>query len=165
MAETPLILISAMGHDRIIGARDRMPWRVPEEFAQFLRFVEGNVVLMGRKSYEIFDKDLKAARVVVVSRSGANFPGVAVAMDVPTAVAIAKSHGAPVFCAGGAQVYAGTMPLADELWLSFIAESEIERSTPGDAFFPEIDDSVWFVAKTETHPRFEFRVYRRRPSV
>ena len=157
-----MIVISAMAPDRAIGARNRMPWHVPEEFEQFLRFVRGNVVIMGRASAQIFEPDLGETTLIVVSRSLAELRNAIVVPSIEEAVKRAEALGKPVFSAGGAQIYAQTVPLADELWLSTIKETEVDRGVVPDAFFPEIDESVWGVAKEEEHSRFAFRVWRRR---
>ena len=37
-----------MSENRVIGGGRGMPWYVPEEYEQYLRFVDGNTVIMGR---------------------------------------------------------------------------------------------------------------------
>ena len=157
-----LILIAAMTKDRVIGSENRMPWDVPEEFDQFLRFVTGNVVIMGRTSYELFDRDLGDTVMIVVSSSRKELPGAVARSTIESAVETARSYGKPVFVAGGASIYRQTLPLADEVWLSTIGDGHLERGAVGDAFFPEVDETVWEVASTEEHPRFIFKVYKRR---
>ena len=63
------IIIAAMSGDRVIGSGDGMPWHIPEEFDQSLRFVEGETVIMGRRSYEIFGTDLTSEHAISVWRS------------------------------------------------------------------------------------------------
>ncbi|MEE3258297.1 MAG: dihydrofolate reductase [Candidatus Latescibacterota bacterium] len=75
-----MIIIPAMSKDRVIGSGDGMPWSVPEEYQQFLGFVEGQTVTMGRRSYEIFGPDLTSAHNIVVSRSGMAQEGGSVAV-------------------------------------------------------------------------------------
>ena len=133
-----------------------MPWQVPEEYAQFLRFVDGQTIIIGRRSYEIFGAGLTSAHTVVVSRS-ADLPGVSVVPSVEEAVRVAESFGATVFSAGGASIYAQTIPLADTMYLSYI-----KGRFTGDAYFPEFSDSEWAVERREDQPRFEFVVYRRK---
>ena len=43
-----MIVISAMSQDRIIGKGDGLPWRVPEEYNQFLDIIRGQTVILGR---------------------------------------------------------------------------------------------------------------------
>ena len=151
-----MIVIGAMSTDRVIGRGNGMPWDVPEEYAQFLRLTAGETLVIGRRSYEIFGAGLTAAHVVVVSRTAGGLPGVTVAASVPAALDAAAAFGRTVFSAGGASVYAQTVPLADAMYLSYI-----KGRFTGDAFFPEIDPREWAVERREDHPRFEFVVYRR----
>ncbi len=152
----PMILIAAMSEDRVIGSGDGMPWSVPEEYAQFLRFVDGQAVIMGRKSFEIFGPDLTTTHNVVVSRSAQSVPGATVAAGLEQAVAVAESFGKTVFSAGGASIYRQTLPLAEAMYLS-----TIKGSFTGDAYFPEFSPAEWRVEREEDHPRFRFVVYRR----
>ena len=152
-----MILISAMGANRVIGSGDGMPWNVPEEYEQFLSFVRGQAVIFGRRSYEIFGSDLEDAAVFVVSRSMPETPGVTVCRDLESAVAAGRETGRELYSAGGATIYEQTLPLAHKLYLS-----TIKGDFTGDAYFPELDESAWIVTRTEDHPAFVFRVYERR---
>jgi dihydrofolate reductase len=151
-----VIIVGAMSRDRVIGRGDGMPWDVPEEYAHFLRLVEGQTIIIGRRSYEIFGESLTSAHTVVVSRSATTLPGATVVPTIEDAVREARSLGGTVFSAGGASVYAQTLPLADAMYLSYI-----KGHYTGDAYFPEFSDREWAVERREDHPRFEFVVYRR----
>jgi dihydrofolate reductase len=74
-----------MSTDRVIGRGDGMSWNVPEEYAQFLRFIEGQTVIIGRRSYEIFEEGLTSAHTVVVNRSAGKLPRAVVATSVEDA--------------------------------------------------------------------------------
>ncbi|ANM31134.1 hypothetical protein ABI59_18490 [Acidobacteria bacterium Mor1] len=154
-----MILISAMGSNRVIGSGAGMPWSVPEEYAQFLSFVRGQTVLFGRKSYEIFGADLEDARIVIVSRSmpDPGRPGVQVCGDLEQAITAARATGRTVYSAGGATIYQQTMPHAEAMYLS-----TIKGDWSGDAYFPEFDESEWRVTREEDHPAFVFRIHERR---
>ncbi len=136
-----------------------MPWRVPEEYAQFLRFIANQTVLIGRRSYEIYGKDLTSAHNVVVSRSSAELPRAIVATSLADGVRLAQSFETEVFSAGGASIYQQTLPLADTMYLSYI-----KGTYQGDSYFPTFSEAEWKVDRREDHPRFEFVVYRRRAS-
>ena len=159
-----MIIIAAMTKDRVIGSENSMPWEVPEEFDQFLRSVTGNVVIMGRTSYELFDRYLGDTIMIVVSSSIKELPSAVVCASIESAAETARSYGKPIFVAGGASIYRQTLPLAEELRLSTIHDEYVDKGAVGDAFFPEFDESAWEVARTEKCPRFELRVYRRKAS-
>jgi dihydrofolate reductase len=151
-----MIIISAMSRDRLIGKGDGLPWHVPEEYNQFLRLIEGQTVILGRRSYPIYGKTLTSAHNVVVSRSVTELPNAVVVPGIGEAVALAESYGKTVFSAGGSTIYEQTIPLADAMYLS-----HMNGDFQGDAYFPEFDESLWIVEKREDHPGFEFVVYRR----
>ena len=152
-----MIIISAMSKDRIIGSGEGMPWNVPEEYQQFLRLVRGQTVIMGRRSYEIFGPDLDDTQMVVISRSGIAKEGITVCGSVEEAVEMATAFGRTVFSAGGGSIYAQTLPLATDMYLSYI-----KGDFGGDTYFPEFDENAWGVVERRDHEGFEFVHYRRK---
>lgn len=156
-----MIIIGAMATNRVIGSSDGMPWDVAEEYAHFLRLIEGQTIIIGRRSYQIFGASLTSAHNIVVSRSAGDVAGAIVVPTIEDAVRVAKSFGTTFFSAGGASIYAQTIPLADTMYLSYI-----KGHYTGDAYFPEFSEQEWVVDRREDHARFEFLVYRRTaPSV
>ena len=151
-----MIIISAMSSDRIVGSGAGMPWSVPEEYKQFLSFVEGQTVIMGRRSYEIFGPDLSSSHNIVVSRSESAQEGVIVCGSIDEAVEKAASIGKTVFLAGGGTIYQQTLPLASAMYISFI-----KGNFDGDTYFPDFDASDWDVVERHDHEGFEFVHYRR----
>ncbi|QDU90292.1 Dihydrofolate reductase [Pirellulimonas nuda] len=153
---SPLIIIAAMSDTRVLGAGDGMPWDVPEEYETFLDAIRGQTLLMGRRSWEIFGPDLPAAHVVVLSRTAGSVEGAEVQRDLPSALTAACGYTKPVFCGGGAGVYAQCLPLADELRLS-----TIKGAFAGDAYFPEFDRTGWRLVEQRDEPRYVFRRWLR----
>ena len=152
-----MIIIGAMSTDHVIGSGNGMPWEVPEEYAQFLRLIDGQTVIIGRRSYEIFGAGLTSAHTLVVSRSAGSPIGAVGVASVEEALRMAKTFDKTVFSAGGASIYAQTVPLADTMYLSYI-----KGQFAGDAYFPAFSDLEWEVVRREDHPRFEFVVYQRK---
>ncbi len=146
-----------MSKDRVIGSGEGMPWSVAEEYQQFLRFVEGRTVIMGRRSYDIFGPDLTSAHNIVISRSGVDQEGVEICGSVEEAVQRAGWYGKTVFCAGGGSIYAQMLPLVEDMYLSYI-----KGDFTGDAYFPEFDEGDWDVVERRDHEGFEFVHYRRK---
>ena len=151
-----MIIIGAMSKDRIIGKGAGMPWNVPDEYRQYLDFVTGNTVILGRKSYEIFGADLPDGTSVIVISRTADFDGVTVVPSLADALARAEAEGKTVFVAGGGSVYAQALPIADEMYLS-----TIKGDFEGDAYFPKFDAADWVITEERDEPEFVFRKYRR----
>ena len=151
----PFVLIAAMSETRVIGDRGKLPWDLPEEYAQFVAQVRGRAIVIGRVSWEIFGPDLDPAKTVVVRRGAAAMPGVEVGGSVEEALARARELGTgPVFCAGGATIYRLALPLADRVHLSVV-----KGRHEGDATFPDLDEADWEVESAEDRGAYEYREY------
>jgi dihydrofolate reductase len=60
--------IAAMSLNRVIGIGARIPWHLPEDFKWFKQMTSGNVVMMGRKTFETLGKPLPNRLNVVLTR-------------------------------------------------------------------------------------------------
>jgi dihydrofolate reductase len=60
--------IAAMSLNRVIGAGNKIPWHLPEDFKWFKRLTTGHVVIMGRKTFESLGKPLPNRINIVLSR-------------------------------------------------------------------------------------------------
>ena len=47
-----------MSLNRVIGAGNKIPWHLPDDFKWFKQLTSGNVVIMGRKTFESLGKPL-----------------------------------------------------------------------------------------------------------
>lgn len=152
-----MILISAMGRNRVIGSGNGMPWNIPEEFQQFRNFIRNQTIIAGRKSWDIFKEHLTSRHNIVVSRRQRQIEGATVVPSVEQGYAAAQSTGRTIYCIGGATIYSLCLPLATHLYISYI-----EGDYAGDAFFPAFDLHDWHVVKKEAHAQFEFVIYERK---
>ncbi len=57
-----------MSLNRVIGAGNKIPWHLPEDFKWFKQLTSGNVVIMGRKTFESLGKPLPNRINIVLSR-------------------------------------------------------------------------------------------------
>jgi len=145
--------IAAMSLNRVIGSGNRIPWHLPEDFKWFKKLTTGNVIVMGRKTFEAIGKPLPNRDTIVLSRSGFDHPGVTTVRsldEVPPLV-----PGREVFIAGGAQIYAQALPLCSDLYLTLV-----KREVEGDAFFPPFEDQFELVEKIQDNAEFKILHYR-----
>ena len=126
--------IAAMSLNRVIGAGNKIPWHLPDDFKWFKAMTTGQIIVMGRKTFESIGRPLPQRETVVLSRSQFQFPGVRTLSDL-SQLDLAKET-RQVFICGGAQIYEQTLPLCAELYLTLV-KREI---TGGDAFFPPFED-------------------------
>ena len=62
-------LIVACSKNRVIGNKGQIPLKIKGEQKRFRELTTGNVVIMGRKSFEEIGKPLKIRTTIVVSNS------------------------------------------------------------------------------------------------
>jgi len=151
-----VIIISAIGSNHIIGNGDGLPWHIPSEYNQFLGYVKDQTVIMGRRSYEIFKKDMLPKRMVVISRT-LKPDRASVFGSLQDALVYSKAFPEDIFICGGQSIYEESIPYADYMYLSFI-----KGEHQGNVYFPEFVDGEWTVEKKEEHKEFVFVIYRRR---
>jgi dihydrofolate reductase len=60
--------IAAMSLNRVIGAGNKIPWHLPEDFKWFKKMTMGNVVVMGRKTFESLGQPLPNRKNLVLTR-------------------------------------------------------------------------------------------------
>jgi dihydrofolate reductase len=165
-----VILIAAVANNSIIGRGNALPWRLKSDMRYFRALTMGKPVVMGRKTYLSIGRPLKGRTTIVVSRDPAfAAPGIVVAPSLDAALAAARGdalrrNAEAIFVAGGAEIYAQTLPLATRL-----AITHVDLSADGDARFPAIDPAVWHESARTESPRaaedeavFAFITYERR---
>jgi len=147
--------IAAMSLNRVIGAGNKIPWHLPEDFRWFKQLTTGNVIVMGRKTFESIGKPLPNRETIVLSRSQFSFPGVRTIPDLSQISLAGEAR--EVFICGGAQVYAQALPSCSDLYLTLV-----KREVDGDAFFPAFEDRFELVEEIRDTPEFKILHYRRR---
>ena len=145
---TPVPLLSiivATDAARGIGINNTLPWRLPEDLAHFKRLTSGHAIIMGRKTFDSIGRVLPNRRHIVVTRNPAwSHEQVHAVGSLEDAVR--EAGGSPAYIIGGAQIYAESMDLADQLIVT-----EIGKTFECDAFFPAIDPAKWQETARETH--------------
>lgn len=164
----PLILIAAVGSNRAIGRGNALLWHLPQDMAHFKALTAGQTVLMGRRTWESLPpryRPLPGRRNIVISRTpDYRVTGAEVAASLPAALALARlsPHGDRVFVIGGGEIYAQSLPLAEQLILT-----EVDDAPAADTFFPMLNAGEWREVSRHSHPRtdatpaFAFVTYER----
>ena len=142
-----------MSLNRVIGRGNQIPWHLPEDFKWFKKMTTGNVIVMGRKTFESIGKPLPNRETIVVSRGGFSHPGVRTISDLNQIDPAQESR--DVFIAGGAQIYAQALDRCSDLYLTLV-KKEVE----GDAFFPKFEDRFDLVEQIADNPEFKILHYR-----
>jgi dihydrofolate reductase len=152
-----IVLIAALAHHRVIGKDGKIPWHIPEDLARFKLLTTGHTILMGRKTYESIGRQLSNRRTVVLTSQ--RIDNVETSPSLQAAFEILREEES-IFIAGGAEVYAQTLPLADKLYLTFI-----DRELEGDTYFPPYEDLLqkeFGLIKEEVYAGYTFLEYDRK---
>ena len=124
-------IIAAMDQNRLIGANNQLPWRLPADMRWFRKNTLGKPVIMGRKTFESLGKPLPDRSNIVVSRDPAfEAEGCRVFTDTETALSYAAGLGDELMIIGGASFYGQMLERADRLYLTVI-----RQVFEGDAWF------------------------------
>ena len=148
-------IIVAIAENNAIGFENKLLYWLPNDLKRFKALTTGHTIIMGRKTFESLPKGaLPNRRNIVLSRQDIIFPGAERFSSLETALSQCRNE-EEVFIIGGASVYQEAMPLADKLCITHIHDTPEQT----DAFFPEIDPSVWKVINSESHPTDEKHPY------
>ena len=168
MSAPRVALIAAVARNGVIGAHNRLLWRLSSDMKRFKALTMGKPVIMGRKTYQSLPPSGLPGRSIVVVTHDSAFaaPGVSLAHSIDAALASAARSGVDeIMIAGGAEIYAQTMARAERLYVT-----EVDLAPQGDAMFPAIDPARWREATRVAPPRgerdeadFAFVDYVRRP--
>lgn len=146
-----IALVAAMGRNRVIGRNGAMPWHLPAEMKHFRRVTRGQVVVMGRKTYESIGGALKGRTNLVVTRDPSFVaPGCEVVHSVDDLLRDERA----LYVIGGAELYRQFLPHADVMFLT-----RIHSDFDGDTLFPAWDEREWRLVEAEPHSRDEKNAY------
>ncbi len=132
-----LHIIAAIARNRVIGREGRLPWDLPGDRQRFRQLTWGHPVLMGRHTLqEVLERlggPLPGRRTVLISSRGTPLhQEVEVYRSLERAITALQTDQPPsIFVAGGAQLYAAALPMADVLDLT-----RLEAEVLGDVQFP-----------------------------
>ncbi len=132
-----ITIIVAKSNNGIIGKDGDLPWRLPEDLKRFKRLTTGNIVVMGRKTYDSIGRPLPNRKNIVISRNTSlKIEGVEVESDLINV--LKRNREENVYVIGGGQIYVDALPFTEKLEVT-----EVDVELVGDTSFPEIDSSHW----------------------
>ena len=154
-----LSLIAAIARNNCIGSHGAIPWHIPEDIKHFKNLTMGKIVLMGRKTWESLPEKWRPlpnrTNLVITRQDGYVVPvGVEVYHTVDEAVAAHPRE--EIMVIGGAEIYRQTIDRADTLYIT-----HVEKLVEGDAFFPEINPSIWKPNEKEKHEGYTLVTYKK----
>ncbi|XCF05870.1 dihydrofolate reductase [Tamlana crocina] len=163
--KSTLTIIAAAAENNAIGKDNQLIWHLSDDLKRFKALTSGHHIIMGRKTFESFPKPLpNRIHVVITRQADYQAPdGVIIVNSLEDAIDASKSDKQP-FIIGGGQIYKQAMGIADKIELT-----RVHGSFEADAFFPEIDFSVWKETNNTFHKKdsdnefeFSFITYERK---
>ena len=137
-------MIVAMAENRVIGINNKLPWYLPNDLKYFKQVTMGKPIIMGRKTFESIKKPLPGRTNIVITRNQDWLAdGVKVVHSIDEAYNLGESvceiNGqSEVMVIGGDQIYQSSLPDVDRVYLT-----KVHAEVNGDAYFPEVDWSLW----------------------
>jgi dihydrofolate reductase len=160
-----IAVIAAIGRNRELGKDGKLPWHIKEDLKRFREITMGNVIVMGRKTYESLPGKLDGRTIIVLTTQTDYNPkddDVLVFHSVGEIIMYCYLHKVEtMYCAGGGEVYKHFLPLADQLYLT-----KVDASYDADTYF-EWNENEWIniqgtlYEKTKSRPALEIGYYER----
>ena len=157
--------IAAIGKNRELGFKSgELVWRLSGDLRRFKELTVGNVVIMGRKTFDSIGKPLPGRMNIVVTRDEAyRAESAVVAHSIEEAVETANSAGVEkIFIGGGGELYKAGLPYTGQLELTHI-DAEEPRA---DVFFPPYEQEFEEVWRSELQEegavRYHWITYKRK---
>ncbi len=133
-----LALIVAFAKNRVIGKDGRIPWEIDGEKKRFKELTTGNIVIMGRRTYEEIGFPLPNRETIVLSTTK-NFDQehCVTVGSLREALEVAKENWKEkdVFIAGGERIYREVLPFVERMYIT-----KIDKEIEGDAYFPDFEE-------------------------
>ena len=142
-------LIVAYAKNHVIGNKGCIPWRIKGEQKRFKELTTGNVIIMGRRSYEEIGHPLPNRMNIIVSNTKKfEAENCVTAGSLEEAIRLAGDK--EIFISGGARLYEEAMPLVQKMYVT-----EIECVIEGDTYFPDFDPALFDKEIFERHDEGE----------
>lgn len=149
-AKPRLSMIVAMAKNRVIGAKGKIPWHLPNELQLFKQVTMGHHIIMGRKTHESIGRLLPGRTTVIVTRQpDYAVPGAKIAHTLEQAVALCAGD-SEIFIIGGGELYRAAMPMADRLYLTVV-----DAEPAGDTQMPAFNPADWRLQSTKQYSKDE----------
>lgn len=146
-----LTIIAAAAENNAIGRNNKLIWHLSDDLKRFKDLTKGHHIIMGRKTFESFPKPLpNRTHIVITRQENYKVPdGVVVVNSLEDALDAVRNDIQP-FVIGGGEIYRQSMAIADKIEIT-----RVHATFEADAFFPEIDTSVWKKVNETFHDKDE----------
>lgn len=132
-------MIWAQGRNGELGLDNKLPWYLPEDLEYFKETTMGNIIIMGRKTFESIGKPLYGRVTVVLTRDRDYKPGYPNVWVYNSMTALLNDIRVKnVFVIGGKEIFERFMPFASKLHITYI-----DKDYEADTFAPIVYSLQW----------------------
>jgi dihydrofolate reductase len=137
-------LIVAFAKNHVIGNNGCIPWKIRGEQKWFKELTTGNIVVMGRSSYEEIGQPLPNRTTIVISRTKMfDEKNCITVKSLDEAIKLAGNKN--IYISGGSSLYKEALSFVEKMYIT-----EIDYEIEGDTFFPKFDETL-FIRKEIQH--------------
>jgi dihydrofolate reductase len=137
-----------------IGKDNQLLWKIQDDLKRFKKLTTGNVVLMGRKTFESLPKGALPDREnIVLSHQKLSLEGAVSVQSIDEAL-LALSDSKENFIIGGGEIYTLFFPFARTIYLT-----QVQHHFEADTFFPAFSKEEWETESTEFIPESDKNQY------
>jgi len=138
-------IIVAYDKNRLIGGNNSLLWQgdMNADIRHFREITTGNVIIMGRKTFDSIGSALPNRQNIVISNQPIQIDNVQVVHSLEDAYKIADTT-KDIYVIGGGQIYNQAVEGVDR-----ILSTEIDAELKGDVYFPEISNEWHEIARED----------------
>jgi dihydrofolate reductase len=135
-----IAVVAAAGLRGELGRNGELPWKIKEDLEFFKNLTTGQVVVMGRKTYDSIGKALPNRTVVVLTtKENYELKDAIVMHSVGEVMKFAHENDLEtLYIAGGGEMYRHFLPLAEQLYLTVV-----DAKFDADVYFPQVNQNEW----------------------
>lgn len=161
-----IVAIWAEDDNHLIGKDNQLPWRLPKELAHFKATTMGQVLLMGRVTFDGMGKRLLPGRETIILTTNQDYDGqgAIVLSSVQEVLNWYNNQDKSLFIVGGASIYKLFEPYYD-----MIIQTKVHHSFDGDTYLPEMDlssftlfDEEFFKKDDKNHQDFTIKRFKKK---
>lgn len=162
-------IIAATSSNGVIGlsASNSIPFHYPIDMQHFKKMTTGNIVVMGRKTFESIGKPLPNRENIVISKFGKelgqlNIPEIKTFGNIENFFEneklIIRDTPKDIWFIGGASIYQEGMEYADEIHLTITPDKIIDKDT---IKFPWINPLIFSVNSIKQLSNLQYIIYKK----
>lgn len=147
-------LVVAMDENRLIGAGNGLPWRLPADLKHFKSTTMGHPIVMGRRTWESIGRALPGRTNIVVSRRPGYRAEGGIVVDSIESAKEAAGDRDELMVIGGAEIFEQCLAEATRIYLT-----QVHATFEGDAYFPDLGENEWICMSREDFHKNERNPY------